>query len=202
MGVATTLDAPGNMLSSNALLCLRTCKFVLGSPTQRMDAIAEAVLLRPCSWFSVGHKVALFMRDYFLKHDGTLTSFIRALKVQHLILFHGLHLIFYVEVLELVFWSLLFFSSSQIACMEHFSSEALSFLLKDIDAEDDFQVWFLSTLIIWNDYHLTSYACLIISINRILFSVDMDNLLVNLLLDPQIIILMKKFMPKFVWRNN
>ncbi|XP_056683459.1 origin of replication complex subunit 3 isoform X2 [Spinacia oleracea] len=109
MGVATTFDAPGNMLSSNALLCLRTCKFVLGSPTQRMDAIAEAVLLRPCSWFSVGHKVALFMRDYFLKHDGTLTSFIRALK---------------------------------IACMEHFSSEALSFLLKDIDAEDDFQeIW-------------------------------------------------------------
>ncbi|KMS64662.1 hypothetical protein BVRB_017960, partial [Beta vulgaris subsp. vulgaris] len=80
MGIATTLDAPGNILSSNALLCIRTSKFILGSPFQRMDAIVETVLLRPCSWFNVGHKVALFMRDYFLKHDGTLTSFIRALK--------------------------------------------------------------------------------------------------------------------------
>ncbi|XP_021747372.1 origin of replication complex subunit 3-like isoform X2 [Chenopodium quinoa] len=109
MGVTTTLYSPENLLSSNALLCLRTCKFVLGSPAQRMDAIAEAVLLRPCSRFNVGHKVAVFMKDYFSKHDGTLTSFIRSLK---------------------------------ISCMLLFSSEPLSFLLKDLDAEDDFQeIW-------------------------------------------------------------
>ncbi|XP_057250198.1 origin of replication complex subunit 3 isoform X1 [Beta vulgaris subsp. vulgaris] len=114
MGIATTLDAPGNILSSNALLCIRTSKFILGSPFQRMDAIVETVLLRPCSWFNVGHKVALFMRDYFLKHDGTLTSFIRALK---------------------------------IACMQHFSSEPLSFLLKDLGAENDFQE-------IWKEKHV------------------------------------------------
>lgn len=81
MGVATTLDAPRNILSANALQRLRPSKFILGSPAQRMDALIEAVLRGPCSWFGVGHKVALFMRDYFLKHDGTLTSFIRALKV-------------------------------------------------------------------------------------------------------------------------
>ncbi|XP_057521737.1 origin of replication complex subunit 3 isoform X2 [Amaranthus tricolor] len=106
MGITTTLDAPTNILSSNALLCLRTSNFYLGSPAERMEAIVKAVLLRSCSCFNVGHKVAVFMRDYFLKHDGTLTAFIRALK---------------------------------IACMLHFSSEPLSFLLKDLDIDDDFQ---------------------------------------------------------------
>ncbi|KAJ8429098.1 hypothetical protein Cgig2_018991 [Carnegiea gigantea] len=104
MGVATTLDAPRSILSSNALQRLCPTKFVLGSPGEKMDALIEAVLLRPCSWFSLGHKVALFMRDYFLKHDGTLASFIRALK---------------------------------IACMQHFSTEPLSFLLKDRDVADE-----------------------------------------------------------------
>uniref|UniRef100_A0A7C9A6G5 Uncharacterized protein n=1 Tax=Opuntia streptacantha TaxID=393608 RepID=A0A7C9A6G5_OPUST len=98
MGVATTLDAPSSILSSNALQRLRPTKFVLGSPGEKMDALIEAVLLKPCSWFNLGHKVAVFMRDYFLKHDGTLASFTRVLK---------------------------------IACMQHFFTQPLSFLLKD-----------------------------------------------------------------------
>ncbi|KAK1307271.1 hypothetical protein QJS10_CPA10g01313 [Acorus calamus] len=81
MGVTTTVDAPRRLLPSNALQQLRPCKFMLGSPTERMNAIVEAVLLRPCSGFTVGYKVALFLRDYFTRHDGTVTSFIKAMKI-------------------------------------------------------------------------------------------------------------------------
>ncbi|KAK0593294.1 hypothetical protein LWI29_034421 [Acer saccharum] len=81
MGVATTLDAPRNILPSDVLQHLNPCKFTLGTPTERMDAVIEAVLVKPCSGFSVSHKVALFMRNYFARQDGTLTSFIRALKI-------------------------------------------------------------------------------------------------------------------------
>lgn len=81
MGVTTTLDAPRNILPSNVLQCLCPYKFTLGTPTERMDAVIEAVLVKQCSGFSVSHKVALFMRNYFVRQDGTLTSFIRALKV-------------------------------------------------------------------------------------------------------------------------
>lgn len=85
MGVATTVDAL-NMLPSNALKYLHPYKFLLGSPADRMDAVVEAVLVRQCSGFNIGHKVAVFMRKYFLNHDGTITSFIRALKVVYFIL--------------------------------------------------------------------------------------------------------------------
>lgn len=81
MGVATTLDAPRNLLPSNVLQHLCPSKFTLGSPAERMDAIVEAVLVKECSGFSVSHKVAVFLRNYFVNQDGTLTSFIRALKV-------------------------------------------------------------------------------------------------------------------------
>ncbi|KAK2658426.1 hypothetical protein Ddye_004959 [Dipteronia dyeriana] len=81
MGVATTLDAPSNILPSDVLQHLNPCKFTLGTPTERMDAVIEAVLVKPYSGFSVSHKVALFMRNYFARQDGTLTSFIRALKI-------------------------------------------------------------------------------------------------------------------------
>ncbi|GAB2264944.1 Origin recognition complex subunit 3 [Dionaea muscipula] len=107
IGVATTPDAPKSILSSDALQRLHAFKFMLGSPSERMDAIVEAVLLGP--WFSVGHKVALFLRKYFLKLDGSLTSFTRALK---------------------------------ISCVQHFSTEPLSFLLQDFAREDDSKhVW-------------------------------------------------------------
>ncbi|GMJ12229.1 origin recognition complex subunit 3 [Hibiscus trionum] len=81
MGVATTLDAPRNILTSNALRCLCPFEFTLETPAERMDAVVEAVLVKPCSGFSIGHKVAVFMRNYFVNQDGTLTSFIRALKI-------------------------------------------------------------------------------------------------------------------------
>ncbi|KAI3965045.1 hypothetical protein MKX01_013976 [Papaver californicum] len=81
MGVATTIDAPKKLLTSNALQYLSPCKFTLGSPSERMDAIVEAVLVKLCTGFDIGHSVAVFLRNYFLRHDGTVTSFIRALKI-------------------------------------------------------------------------------------------------------------------------
>lgn len=84
MGVATTLDALRNTLPSNVLHHLRPCKFILGTPFERMDAIVEAVLVKQCSGFRIGHKVAVFMRNFFVSQDGTITSFIKALKVSNL----------------------------------------------------------------------------------------------------------------------
>ncbi|KAJ0970916.1 hypothetical protein J5N97_018875 [Dioscorea zingiberensis] len=81
MGVATTIDTPRRLLSSAALQCLLPCKFTLGSPCEKMNALIEAVLVKPCTRFTISHKVAVFLRSYFLKHDGTVTSFIRALKL-------------------------------------------------------------------------------------------------------------------------
>ncbi|EEF42411.1 origin recognition complex subunit, putative [Ricinus communis] len=81
MGVATTLDAVRNILPANMLHHLCPCKFIFGTLSERMDAIVEAVLVKQCSGFSIGHKVAVFLRNYFVSHDGTLTSFIRALKI-------------------------------------------------------------------------------------------------------------------------
>lgn len=85
MGVATTLDAPRNILPSIVLQQLCPCKFILRSPVEKMDAVLEAALMKQCSVFSIGHKVAVFLRKYFLNQDGSLISFIRALKVGNLI---------------------------------------------------------------------------------------------------------------------
>ncbi|CAL0303273.1 unnamed protein product [Lupinus luteus] len=52
-----------------------------------MDAIVEAVLVKQCTTFNIGHKVALFLQNFFINQDGTLTSFIRALKVACLLHF-------------------------------------------------------------------------------------------------------------------
>nr|XP_043613593.1 origin of replication complex subunit 3-like [Erigeron canadensis] len=86
LGVATTVDAPKSILSSKAVQHLFPSKFLLGSPADRLDAIINAVLVKPCSGFLVGHKVAGFLRNCFLRQDGTLTSLVRAVKmalVQH-----------------------------------------------------------------------------------------------------------------------
>lgn len=80
MGV-TKLDAPRNVLPSHVLQQLCPSKFILGSPAERMDAVVDASLMRWSAGFQIGHKVAVFLRNYFLNQDGTLTSFIRALKV-------------------------------------------------------------------------------------------------------------------------
>ncbi|CAN6338987.1 unnamed protein product [Urochloa humidicola] len=81
MGIATTLDAPKKLLSSEALQRLEPCKLTLGSPSDRMNALVEAILVKPCSGFCIGHEVAMFLRNYFFRHDGTITSFISALKL-------------------------------------------------------------------------------------------------------------------------
>ncbi|KAI3757293.1 hypothetical protein L6452_04827 [Arctium lappa] len=89
LGVATTLDAPKSVLSSKAVQHLSPFKFFLGSPADRLDAVIEAVLVKPCSGFLVGHKVAAFIRNCFLRQDGTLTSLVRAVKmaiVQHFLM--------------------------------------------------------------------------------------------------------------------
>ncbi|KAI7739648.1 hypothetical protein M8C21_027763, partial [Ambrosia artemisiifolia] len=89
LGVATTLDAPKTVLSSKAVQHLSPSKFFLGHPADRLDAIIEAVLVKHCSGFLVGHKVAAFIRNCFLRQDGTLTSFVRAVKmaiVQHFLM--------------------------------------------------------------------------------------------------------------------
>jgi len=86
MGVSTAHDAPRKILSVNALQRLCATRFTLSSPAERMDAVLKAVFLKPCSGFTVSHKVALFMRSYFLCQDGTLTSFVRTLKVSSSIL--------------------------------------------------------------------------------------------------------------------
>uniref|UniRef100_M4CWK7 Uncharacterized protein n=1 Tax=Brassica campestris TaxID=3711 RepID=M4CWK7_BRACM len=81
MGVSTAHDAPRKILSANALQRLCATRFTLSSPAERMDAVLEAVFLKPCSGFTVSHKVALCMRSYFLCQDGTLTSFVKTLKI-------------------------------------------------------------------------------------------------------------------------
>ncbi|QCD88891.1 origin of replication complex subunit 3 [Vigna unguiculata] len=86
-GVATTVDTPRNILPSHALERLCPSSFMLGTPAERMDAVVEAVLVKHCSMFSIGHKVAVFLRNYFINQDGTITSFIRALKVACLLHF-------------------------------------------------------------------------------------------------------------------
>lgn len=73
MGIATTLDAPKKLLFSEALQRLEPCKLALGSPLDRMNALAEAILVKPCAGFCIGHEVAMFLRNYFFRHDGTIT---------------------------------------------------------------------------------------------------------------------------------
>ncbi|PAN47525.1 hypothetical protein PAHAL_9G299700 [Panicum hallii] len=80
MGIATTLDAPKKLLSSEALQQLEPCKLTLGSPSDRMNALVEAILVKPCAGFCISHEVTMFLRNYFFRHDGTITSFISALK--------------------------------------------------------------------------------------------------------------------------
>ncbi|GMH19688.1 hypothetical protein Nepgr_021529 [Nepenthes gracilis] len=106
IGVTTTLDALLKVLNLDAHQRLHPFKFILKSPAERMDVIVKSVLLNPCSWFTLDHKVALFLRKYFLNLDGSFTSFIRGLKV---------------------------------ACVQHFSTQPLSFLLKDFAVGEDFQ---------------------------------------------------------------
>lgn len=81
LGVATTADVLRNILCSSACLYLSVCEFNLGTPAERMDVVIEAVLLKSCQSFNIGKHASTFLRNYFLKHDGTLTLFVNALKI-------------------------------------------------------------------------------------------------------------------------
>ncbi|XP_057779122.1 origin of replication complex subunit 3 isoform X2 [Salvia miltiorrhiza] len=81
LGVATSVDALRNILCSSASLYLSVREFYLGTPTEKMDAVIEAVLLRSCQSFNIGKHVSTFLRNYFLRHDGTLTLFVKALRI-------------------------------------------------------------------------------------------------------------------------
>ncbi|MED6182971.1 Origin recognition complex subunit 3, partial [Stylosanthes scabra] len=111
IGVATTVDAVRNALPSRALECLCCSKFMFGTPDERMDTIVEAVLVKHFTTFNIGHEVALFLRNYFINQDGTLTSFIRALKLACL-----LH--FSVEPLSLIHGHML--AEDQKVCLKLF----------------------------------------------------------------------------------
>ncbi|PKU71579.1 hypothetical protein MA16_Dca004421 [Dendrobium catenatum] len=81
LGVTTSFDALRKLLPSSVMHNLQLCKFTLESPIRRMDSLIENILVRSSSGFFIGHKVALFLRNYFLRHDGTITSFLKALKL-------------------------------------------------------------------------------------------------------------------------
>ena len=74
MGIATTLDAPKKLISSEALQRLEPCKLTLGSPSDRMNGLVEAVLVKTCAGFCISHEVAMFLRNYFFRHDGILNQ--------------------------------------------------------------------------------------------------------------------------------
>jgi origin recognition complex subunit 3 len=86
LGVTTATDALRDIIPSSVLNYLFPSKFILESPTEKMDRVIAAVLVKHCASFSLGHKVATFLRNYFLMHDGTLISFTRALKVRRQLL--------------------------------------------------------------------------------------------------------------------
>ncbi|XP_020580455.1 origin of replication complex subunit 3 isoform X2 [Phalaenopsis equestris] len=81
LGVTTTSDALRNLLPSSVMHNLQFCKFTLEFPVRRMDSLIESVLVKSCSGFFIGHKVACFLRNHFHTHDGTMTSFLKALKL-------------------------------------------------------------------------------------------------------------------------
>ncbi|XP_030469117.1 origin of replication complex subunit 3 [Syzygium oleosum] len=103
IGVATTPDRLRSIIQSEALQCLCPFKFNLGTLAERMDAVVEAILVKQSPGFFISHKVAVFMRNHFVNHGGTLSSFIRALK---------------------------------IACVQYFSTEPFSFVLRGLIEED------------------------------------------------------------------
>ncbi|EPS62544.1 hypothetical protein M569_12247 [Genlisea aurea] len=80
-GVATSMEFIEGILTSNTCLHLSISEFTLRSPAERMDAVMETVLLNCCESFIIGNRMCSFLRDQFSKHDGTLTLFIRALKI-------------------------------------------------------------------------------------------------------------------------
>ncbi|URD91417.1 Origin recognition complex subunit [Musa troglodytarum] len=132
MGVATT-DTAKKLLPSDALQHLQSSKFTLGSPLERMNALVEAVLVKPSFGFNIGHNVAVFMRNYFLGHDGTITSFVRALKlacVKHFSMeplsFLGIDIL---DENQVILYLLLYSWFSYMASVMHYLTLCLNMLL-------------------------------------------------------------------------
>lgn len=81
MGMATTVDALRKLLPSSAIQHLHPQRFNLKYPLERLEAVLTAVLVKSFYGFYIGHKVAKFLYSFFLRQDGTVTSFLRALKI-------------------------------------------------------------------------------------------------------------------------
>jgi origin recognition complex subunit 3 len=81
MGMATTVDALRKLLPSSAIQHLHPQRFNLKYPLERLEAVLTAVLIESFFGFYIGHKVAKFLYNFFLRQDGTVTSFLRALKI-------------------------------------------------------------------------------------------------------------------------
>ncbi|KAF6150570.1 hypothetical protein GIB67_030371 [Kingdonia uniflora] len=84
MGVssfAKIVNAPRDLLPFGVLQHLNPCKFTLGSPTAILDGIIESLFVKSYCGFDISYKVMVLMKNYFVRHDGTVTSFIRALKI-------------------------------------------------------------------------------------------------------------------------
>eukprot|EP01018_Ginkgo_biloba_P007633 Gb_17510 [translate_table: standard] len=81
MGMATTVDSLRKLLPSSAIQHLRLQRFNLKYPLERLEAVVSALLIESFCGFDIGHKVAKFLYNFFLKQDGTVTSFVRALKI-------------------------------------------------------------------------------------------------------------------------
>ncbi|PKA64134.1 hypothetical protein AXF42_Ash005146 [Apostasia shenzhenica] len=80
IGVATASDAATKIFPTSVLHILQPYTFTLCSTQQKMDSLIEGVLVRLCSGFFIGHNVAVFLKNYFRKYDGTVTAFLKALK--------------------------------------------------------------------------------------------------------------------------
>lgn len=81
MGMATTVDALRKLLPSSAIQHLHPQRFNLKYPLERLEAVLTAVMIESFCGFYIGHKVAKFLYNFFLRQDGTVTSFLRALKI-------------------------------------------------------------------------------------------------------------------------
>lgn len=173
VGVSTNIDAPRNILSSHALEHLSPCTFVLKSPAERLDAVIEAVFIKHWAGFSIGHTVATFLRNYFLRQDGTLTSFIRAMKVSNqaplfpplfgaLVILTIVNILSWVNLISLINICWLHAASIvfQIAILQLIFKEPLSFVLKGLVDGEENKVWIALLFLLDFFLNFHQYLCI------------------------------------------
>lgn len=125
MGMATSVDAMRRLLPASAARHLHVQAFTLPSPNEYLEGVIKATLLNPSILFGICCNTLKFLIGYYEKYDSTVTSFLRALKVCFVIAllrflkqngkFKSL------GIVEMEYFG-------QMACMEHFWSQPLSFL--------------------------------------------------------------------------